>query len=69
MQIIPADYDRLSGSSAYYAVARVKVEKVWEANDDQICDGYRPSPVYRMRRLHNRLQERKQPAARRCLVK
>ena len=26
--IIPADYDRLSGSSAYYGVARVKVEKV-----------------------------------------
>ena len=26
--IIPADYDRLSGSSAYYAVVRVKVEKV-----------------------------------------
>ena len=26
--IIPADYDRLSGSSAYYGTARVKVEKV-----------------------------------------
>ena len=25
--IIPADYDRLSGSSAYYGTARVKVEK------------------------------------------
>lgn len=27
-EVIPADYDRLSGSSAYYGFARVKVEKV-----------------------------------------
>ena len=27
-EIIPADYDRLSGSSAFYGVVRVKVEKV-----------------------------------------
>ena len=27
-QVIPADYDRLSGSSAFYAIGRVKVEKV-----------------------------------------
>jgi anaerobic selenocysteine-containing dehydrogenase len=26
--IIPADYDRLSGSSAYYAVVRVKMTRV-----------------------------------------
>ena len=26
--IIPAEYDRLSGSSAYYGTARVRVEKV-----------------------------------------
>ena len=26
--IIPADYDRLSGSSAYYGVVRVKMTKV-----------------------------------------
>jgi len=26
--VIPADYDRLSGSSAFYAIVRVKVEKV-----------------------------------------
>ena len=27
-ELLPADYDRLSGSSAYYGFARVKVEKV-----------------------------------------
>lgn len=27
-EVIPAEYDRLSGSSAYYAVARVTVEKI-----------------------------------------
>jgi hypothetical protein len=27
-ELLPADYDRLSGSSAFYGFARVKVEKV-----------------------------------------